>query len=60
MQRTSAIEFFCSLGQVWFSAPSPSELASIFLISSTCFFGGMMANFDIHVNVLIIARENLY
>ena len=58
MQRTSAIEFFCSLGQVWFSSPSLSELASIFLILTTCFFWGMMANFDI--NVFIIARENSY
>ena len=58
MQRTSATEFFCSLGQVWLSSPSLSELASIFLILTTCFFGGMMANFDI--NVFIIARENSY
>ena len=44
----------CSLKQVWFSSPSLSESASIFLILTTCFFGGMMSNFDI--NVFIIAR----
>jgi len=58
MQRTSAIELFCSLGQVWLSSPLLSELASIFLILTTCFFGGMMANF--YINVFIIARENSY
>jgi len=56
MQRTSAIEYFCSLEHVCFSSPSLSELASIFLILTNCFFGGMMANFDIHI--FIIAREN--
>ena len=55
MQRTSAIDFFCSLGQVWFSSQSLSESASIFLIL-TCFFCGIMANF--YVNVYIISREN--
>ena len=54
MQRTSAIEFFAVL-KVWFSSPSLSELASIFPILTTCFFGGMMANFDI--NAFIIARD---
>ena len=46
---------FCSLDQV-FSSPSLSELASIFLILTTCFFGEMVANFDI--NLFTIAREN--
>jgi len=57
MQRTSAIELFCSLEQVCFSSPSLSESASIFLILTNSFFVGMMANFDIHI--FIIARENL-
>jgi len=35
-----------------------SESASVFLILTTCFFEGMMANFVI--NVYIIARENLF
>ena len=55
--------FFCSLKQVWFSSQSLSESASIFLILTTCFFCGIMANF--YVNVLlqkhvvyIISREN--
>jgi len=56
MQRTSAIEYFCSLEQVCFSSPSLSESASIFLILTNCFFGGMVANFDIHI--FIIARKN--
>jgi len=37
MQRTSAIEFFCSLEQMWFLSPSMSESASIFFILTTCF-----------------------
>jgi len=41
-----------------FSSPSLSESASIFLILTNCFFGGMMANFDIHI--FIIARANSY
>ena len=41
---------------MWFSSPSLSESVSIFLILTTCFFGGMVASFDI--NVFIIAREN--
>jgi len=49
---------FCSLGQVWFSSQSLSESASIFLILTTCFFCGIMANF--YVNVYIISRENSY
>jgi len=57
MQQTSAIKFF-SLEQVWFSPPSLSESVSVFLILTTCFFGGIMANFDI--NVYIIAHENLF
>jgi len=56
MQRTSAMEYFCSLEQVCFSSPSLSESASICLILTNCFFGGMMANFDI--DIFIIARDN--
>jgi len=56
MQRTSAIDFFCSLEQMIFSL-SLSESASVFPIFTNCFFGGMMANFNIHI--FIIARENL-
>jgi len=56
MQLTSAIEYFCRLEQVCFSSLSLSESASICLILTNCFFGGMMANFDIHI--FIIAREN--
>jgi len=56
MQRTSAIEFFCSLEQVWFPSPSMSELASFFLILITCLFGGMVANSD--MNEFTIAPEN--
>jgi len=55
MQRISAIDFFCSLEQVWFSSPSMSESASNFFILTTCFFGGMMAKFDI--NEFFIAPE---
>ena len=50
MQRTSAIE--ASLEQDWLSSQSLSESALIFLTLTTCFFWGIMANFD------IIAREN--
>jgi len=57
MQRTSAINF-CSFVQVLFSPPLLSESSLIFFILTTCFFGGMMANFDI--NVYIIARETLF
>jgi len=32
MQRNSAFDFFCSLEQVWFLAPSLSESDSVFLI----------------------------
>jgi len=57
MQRTSAIEFFCCLEQVCFS-PSLSASASIFLILTNCFFGGMMSTFDIiysslHVKICV-------
>jgi len=53
MQRTSATLFLqSSLKQVWFSPPSLSESVSVFVILTTCFFGGMMANFDI--NVLLV------
>jgi len=48
----------CNLEQVLFSHPSLSESASVFLILTTCFFWGMMANFDIIV--YIIARENVF
>jgi len=54
MQQTSATEMFAVLSK--FSSPSLSESASIFLILATCFFGGMVVNFDI--NVYIFAREN--
>jgi len=47
---------FCSLKQVCISSPSLPEPVSIFLILTSCFFGGMMANFDI--NLFIIALEN--
>jgi len=47
---------FCSLDQVRFLSLSLSESALIFLISTTCFFGGMMAFF--YINVFLIAREN--
>jgi len=43
--------------QVWFSPPSLSLSISVFFISTTCIFGGIMANFDI--NVYIITREKL-
>jgi len=55
MQRTCAINCFAVL---WFSLPSLSKSASIFLIWATCFFGGMMANFDI--NVYIFTLEKLF
>jgi len=48
----------CNLEQVLFSHPSLSESASVFLFLTTCFFWGMMANFDIIV--YIIARENVF
>jgi len=54
IQQTSAIEVFAVL--IKFSSPSLSESDSNFLILTTCFFGGMVVNFDI--NVYIIAREN--
>ena len=41
---------------MWFSSQSLSESASIFLILTTCFFCGIMANF--YVNVYIFSREN--
>jgi len=41
---------------VLFSSLLLSESTSTFLILTTCFFGGMTANFDI--NVFIIARKN--
>jgi len=41
---------------VWFSSQSLSESASIFLVLTTCFFCGIMANF--YVNVYISSREN--
>jgi len=41
---------------VWFPSPSMTESASIFFILTTCFFGGMLANFDI--NEFTIAPEN--
>jgi len=56
MQRTNSIDFFCSLEQVCFLLPLLSESASIFFILTTCFFGGMMASFDIYV--FIMASEN--
>jgi len=56
MQPSSFFWNLCSIEQVWFSSPSRSESVSIFLILTTCFFGGMVTNFDI--NVYIIAREN--
>jgi len=43
---------FYSLEQVWFSLLSLSESASIFLFLTTCFFGGMMTNFDINVFII--------
>ena len=56
MQPTSAIEFFAVLSKCGFLLHHSQESASIILILTTCFFGGMVANFDI--NVFIIAREN--
>ena len=41
---------------MWFPSSSMSESASIFFILTTCFFGGMMATFDI--NEFTIAPEN--
>jgi len=58
MQPTSAIKVLCSLEQVWFSPPSLSKSATILLILTTCFFEGMVENFNI--NVYFIARENLF
>jgi len=54
MQRTSAIDFFAVLSKC--GSQSLSESALIFLILTTCFFCGIMANF--YVNVYIISREN--
>jgi len=54
MQRTSAIEIFA----VWFSPPSLSESAPVFLILTTCFFGRMMANFDINVYIIACGKRS--
>jgi len=56
VQRTCAI---CTLEHVWFSPPPLSESASGFRILTICLFRGMMAFFDIHVYMYIIARETL-
>ena len=55
MQRTSAVDIFAFLSKCDLFTPSLSESASDFLVLTTCFFGGMMANFDI--NVYMIARN---
>jgi len=59
MQRTSAIELFFLQSCASVVLPQLlSEPAPIYLILTTCFYGGMMANFD--NNVYIIAREKWF
>ena len=58
MQQKKCYWNVCNLEQVMLSHPSLSESALVFLILTTCFFGGMMANFDIIL--YIIARENVF
>ena len=57
MQRKSAIEMFTIFRKCCFHTHH-CQSASVFLILTTCFFGGKMAHFDIIV--YIIARENVF
>jgi len=55
MQRTSAIAIFAVMSKCGFHLHHCQSQPQSFLFT-TCFFGGIMANFDI--NLFIIAREN--
>jgi len=57
MQQTSAVDFWQSWAGVVLSL-SLSVSAHVFLILTTCFFGGMMVKFDIIV--YLIARKTLF
>jgi len=58
IEQTSAVKFFAVLSKRRFHLWHHCQSALVFHISTTVFFGRMMANFDI--SVYIIASESLF